>query len=163
MSFKKQNTLFPKNTHQNNDLQYIVTLRGEYFQSESSVLPCLCWCVCVWQSLRQADCGPFLLPGHLYTLLHTTLPLNPGVTVKHFLTQRQDSWQINCICWQAQESNIDPAQRMPRVQEEQRQRAPAACVLESQSKSPLHQSKAAFHVSLLSKCPIVLGLRLTRL
>lgn len=45
--------------------------------------------------LRQADCGPVLLPAHLYTLPSYHTPTGPrGHTVKHFLTQCQDSWQI---------------------------------------------------------------------
>lgn len=50
--------------------------------------------VCV-SLLRQADCGPVLLLGHLYTLPSYHTPTGPrGHAVKHFLRRRQDSWQI---------------------------------------------------------------------
>lgn len=46
--------------------------------------------------LGQADCGPVLLPGCLYTIPFPSclLPGPGGHLVKHFLDRCQDSWQI---------------------------------------------------------------------
>ena len=106
--------------------------------------------------LRQAHCDPVLLPGHLYTLPLCHAPTGPqGHTVKHFLKQSQDSWQINYFFADRHRNypqSIDPAPRMHSgVQQEQRQCGEMNRFLlfvfwNLQANPQLHKSRAGFLV-----------------
>lgn len=117
---------------------------------------------------RQLDCGPLFVTGHLYALPSYHPPLGPmGHTVKHFLIQCQDSWQITfflltgtrnyaLIYW----SRSKNAHRG--VQREQSTMWNSCCVVfwSLQANPAVAQKQSGFSCSILGRCPVAVNLTL---